>query len=354
MRRSSRIRMRRRLALLGLSLGAALYALAATSVDGVRAEVTNNGLNCVATLNGFDVASLNSESTSSAIEVDKNGTVVVSVTANQPISSYHVDLAFSFRGWTVASDDRVNSTRWSNTINVKDYARFGIGLYRVTATSSGLSGSCDMAALVRVTGNAVPDSIAGDVGAGLAALGIGGLAGGIGKALGGDGGGGDGGSGGDGPGGPANEEVPTPLLPPDDDWCFPGFVMAVLMTVGFMAVGGGGAAPGGGGVAGGATLRRARWRPHIALIPILSGILGTVGGLVLLQQYGIVFPSLTVVILAFVAGLVVSVGLPSLARVVSVRRYNRRVARYERLMANRAARQQQAPPPPPPAPENPA
>ena len=352
-----RTRMRRRFALTGLGITGALYLLAGTSVD-ARAEVTNNGLACTATIQGFNVDSLDSEDTSKAVEVAKSSSVTVSMSSQQTMTSYTVDLAFGFRGWQVADGDSSQNS-WSNVVKVNDYARFGIGLYRVVATSEGPSGTCTMAALVRVTGNPVPDTVAGDVGAALSALGVGGLAGGIGRALGGGSEGGDGGGdsgGGDSGGGgspPTNEEVPTGLLPPDDDWCFPGFVMPMLLTLTFMIMGGGGGgvpASSGAGVATSPRLPRARWRLHIAGIPIISGILGALGVLVLFQQYGIMFPTLRVVIEALVAGVVVAIGLPSLVRIIPVRRWNRRMARREQLMANVARRAAQAGTPPPPAP----
>ena len=357
MRAGTRTRMRRRFALTGLGAAGALYVLAGTSVD-ARAEVTNNGLACHATINGFDVAALDSEDTSKAVEVSKSSSVNVSMTSEQTMTSYTVDLAFGFRGWQVADGDSSQNS-WSNVVKVNDYARFGIGLYRVVATSYGPSGNCTMAALVRVTGNPVPDTVAGDAGAALGALGVGGLAGGIGKALGGGSDGGDsGGGGGDSGGGGSGtspEEVPTGLLPPDDDWCYPGFVMPMLLTLTFMIMGGGGAgvpASSAAGAPASARLPRARWRLHIAGIPIVSGILGALGVLVLFQQYGIMVPSLRVVIEALVAGVVVGIGLPSLVRIIPVRRWNRRMARREQLMANVARRAAQAdtpPPPPPPA-----
>jgi hypothetical protein len=355
MRRSSRIRVQRRLALAGLAVAAGLYVLAGTAID-ARAEIDNEGLSCTGSIAGTSVLGVDSEDVSQAIEVAKDSNVVVTTTADKPIARYTVDLAFGFRGWQVASGSS-SSNSWSNIVKVTDYARFGIGLYRVVAVSTGPDGeSCTMAALVRVIGNPIPDTLAGDAAGALATLSALGIGGGAIKSLGGGSGlppvddstGGGGGSGG---GGSEPEMVPVGLLPPDDDWCFPGFVMAVLMTIGFMAVGGAGA-PAAGPPA--QRLPRARWRPHIAFIPILSGILGAVAVLILFQQYGIMFPSLTVTIEALVAGLVVGVGLPSLLRIIPVRRWNRRVAIIEQARAQRAAAAATTPAPPPMEPEAPA
>src|SRR5262249_61197225 len=48
--------------------------------------------------------------------------------------------------------------------------------------------------------------------------------------------------------------------------------------------------------------RRARWRPRISGIALLSGIVGAVSVLTLLQQYGKLFPTYAMGIRALVAG----------------------------------------------------
>jgi hypothetical protein len=335
--------LRRKVALAGFAAATAFFLMGPGTIH-ASAEITSAGLTCTGSIAGVDVAQRDSENVDQAIDVGQDSTVRVSMTSQQTSSNYAVDLAFSFRGWQVAHG-ATTSNAFQDTIKVNDYSRYGTGLYRVTATMDGPTGSCTAAALVRVNKSPIPDTIAGDIAAGLTILGLGGLALSSGKAAAGgggsdSGGGGDAGAGGGGGTSP-QEEVPTPLLPPDDDWCYPTFVMAALMTVGMMVTGGG-APP----VAAVQRLPRAHWRPRVAGMAIVSSLVGAIGALLLLQQYGKVFPTAGVVIRAGVAAVVIAIAVPSLLRLISVRRYNRRVARYERLMANRAARQAAATTPP--------
>jgi membrane-bound ClpP family serine protease len=73
--------------------------------------------------------------------------------------------------------------------------------------------------------------------------------------------------------------------------------------------------------------RRIRWRPKFSVIGIAGSILGAIGVLVILQQQGWVYPTTTVEIMALVIGLIIGVGVPSLFRLIAVRRINRRAAR---------------------------
>ena len=332
MRRSRR---RRRLALVALGVVGGLYWAASTPLD-ASAEVTNDGLNCKAAIGTFDVGALDSEDDTKAVHVSKDGAVTVSMRADRVIARYTVNVAFTFRGWEAAAGTGTHS-EWSSTVGVDKYARFGVGLYRVVATSFGSDGtsSCTAAALVFVDADPIPGTVAGDLGAAFMGVAFMGLTGSV-----------VGAGSGDGTGGEAKKRgelsgeagIPTGLLPADDGWCYPGMVMPMLLTILLMVLG-----PGGGGVpagpspaAPGPRLRRARWRPHLALIPIASGMLGAIGALVLLQQYGKLFPTLRVVIVALAAGVLVGIALPSLAMVLPVRRYNRRVDALEAAQAEAA------------------
>jgi hypothetical protein len=331
---------RRRLALGGLLTASSLYLWLTVPVN-VQAEVSNDGLNCRATIAGVDVATIDSEKAAQAVSVGQHSSVTVTMTADSPITDYTVELAFALRGWNVAGGSGNGSNTWSTTVKVDQYSRFGVGLYRVVAVSKGAHGSCTAAALVRVQGRPIPDTVGGDVAGALTVLSVLGIGGSAIKSAGGDTEGGDGGGSKDGGGGdspPANEEIPTGLVPPTDNWCFPGFVLPVLMTLAFMVTGGGGPA---GQRQGAQRLPRARWRPRIAGISILSGLLGAIAVVILFQEYAILFPTLQVLIAALVAGLLVGLVLPSLVRIIPVRRWNRRMAARERAVA--------ATPPRPPA-----
>jgi hypothetical protein len=72
---------------------------------------------------------------------------------------------------------------------------------------------------------------------------------------------------------------------------------------------------------------RARWKPRFSVIGIGGSVVGAVGVLVVLQQRGQVFPTLLVEIATVLIGLGVGIVLPSLGRVVAVRRINRTLSR---------------------------
>ncbi len=97
----------------------------------------------------------------------------------------------------------------------------------------------------------------------------------------------------------------------------------------------GGAAPGAGPV----RLRRYHWRPRVSIVGMASGVVGGLAAVVLLQQTGRLFPSYEILGRALVAGLLAGIVIPSLTRVIAVRRANRRVAAREAAI-NAALRRQ--------------
>jgi len=76
-------------------------------------------------------------------------------------------------------------------------------------------------------------------------------------------------------------------------------------------------------------LPRTPWRPYLSVSAISGGVVGAVGVVVLLQEYGRVFPTTGILVRAVAVGLVVGIALPSLARGVRVARANRRTALIE-------------------------
>jgi hypothetical protein len=360
-------RFRRRTALAGLVAGAALY-VGPGFVLHASAEVGNNGLNCQATVAGVDVAGVNSNDAAQAIRVSEHSQVAVAMTADSTISNYTVDMAFSFKGWQVASGTSTSNS-WSNGVNVDSYSRYGIGLYRVSSVSSGPAGVCTAAAMIRVEGAPIPGTVAGDAAAAAGALGLLGLAGGairaargpkeevIGLAA---------MSG--GPSRPVGEMVrPTVTLSQLQDNqdryeeeeranspCHIFFTMAFLMTIGAMVTGGGGTPvvarqP--------RATARMRWHPVFSWVSVISGVLAALGGLVLLQQYSILFPSTTVVSVGLGLGVLAGLLVPSLMRLIRVAKWNRGAAAIDAAIARAtagaapAAAQPPAaaPPAPPPA-----
>jgi hypothetical protein len=74
-------------------------------------------------------------------------------------------------------------------------------------------------------------------------------------------------------------------------------------------------------------VRRVRYRPKVSVLGLVSALVGSLGGLLFMQQRGSVFPTSTVGIITIVVALVSGIALPSLGRVVATRRINRRLAR---------------------------
>jgi hypothetical protein len=75
--------------------------------------------------------------------------------------------------------------------------------------------------------------------------------------------------------------------------------------------------------------RRMAWRPRLSVLGILGGLVAGAGVVVLLQQFSILFPTLTVAIIGLAGGLAAGVLIPSLGALVRTRRVNRKLARLE-------------------------
>ncbi|MGH2691262.1 MAG: membrane protein insertion efficiency factor YidD [Actinomycetota bacterium] len=104
---------------------------------------------------------------------------------------------------------------------------------------------------------------------------------------------------------------------------------ALLLTAGMVAAGGTATS----GHVPARTAPRVHWRPRLSVLGIASGLLFSLGSGVLLQQYGVIWPSLSVGITFLVGGIVIGVLVPSLTRLRVVRRMNRRFEAIERARA---------------------
>ena len=150
----------------GAALTVLLTVVLGTGVAG--AEVDEG---CEATLAGEDVGSRSSTDVDDAIEVGAKDVVEVGGTSDAPIDGYRVEMEFAGFSWEVAADD-TEGTSWSDEVDVADYARYGVGLYRVSAVVTG-EGACSGAVLVEITGKS-PLTTAAGIGA--LVVGAGGLA----------------------------------------------------------------------------------------------------------------------------------------------------------------------------------
>ncbi len=125
---------------------------------------------CTASLAGVDAAGRSASDPDAAIDVGPDDVIDVAVVASQPIGPYSVQLEFAGFRWTVAADE-TGDTSWTKAVEVADYSRFGVGLYRVHAVSGGAA-PCDGAVLVRVTGSPF-GTVAGWAALAVTAIGVG-------------------------------------------------------------------------------------------------------------------------------------------------------------------------------------
>jgi hypothetical protein len=122
---------------------------------------------CTATLNGEDVATATSPA--SAIEVAHDATVTVAGTDDTGAPFTRIDLRFPpLPDITVHDEPNDGGTTWGGSVDVADYATWGVGLYQV----SGGTDDCDGRAWIRVTGRSPFTTVAGGVGLALAAAGL--------------------------------------------------------------------------------------------------------------------------------------------------------------------------------------
>lgn len=151
---------------------AALALLAATGlvVEPADGQVTGG---CSATVNGQDADT--ARSARSAIVVDADDTIVVTGQAPGPITGYDIHLTFAgiripAASGTVGSGE----TSYTRSVDVADYAVYGVGLYRVEGETRGTV--CTGWAYVKVTGRFPLFTVAGAAGAVLTGAGAIGMA----------------------------------------------------------------------------------------------------------------------------------------------------------------------------------
>lgn len=333
-------------------------ALVSPMVTPASAEISGN---CGATFKGVDVAGVSSSSAGDAIDVDDNEVVTVNFTSPTGFTSHHINLEIAGVSRSVASGEDGGDTTWSETVNVKDYAWAGAGLYKVSGTATLTDGStCSGAALINVTRNPLT-TVAGGVAAATTAVGVGAVvASGANSVMQGSSTSGkiDHWSSNweftnveeqkkpEGTSGPISEEqawIETvdlffgPFIP---GWRIPFCLLAAVPAL--VLTGAAMATPGGGPPASssGFKLRRASWLPRITVVGVFGGLLGGLGAAVLLQQYGVRPLTLSQLITGLVVGLIVGIVIPSLGHLWAVMRVNRSVESAETKIKQALAAQQ--------------
>jgi hypothetical protein len=154
----------------------ALVAIAAVVAPSAAAEISGP---CTATINGQNVKDQGVGALDKAITVENGAIVPVTMSAGSEISHLKIQIEFAGMRWTVR-DKASHGKSWSSDVKVKNYAKYGVGLYKVIGSSSG-GVSCSGSALVKVKGNPL-STIAGIVGLVAALAGIAGVAGALGLA----------------------------------------------------------------------------------------------------------------------------------------------------------------------------
>src|SRR4249920_777263 len=133
-------------------LGAVMVAgMAALSVTATTATAGITGP-CTASIAGVSVANQGTGPTAKAIVVKHDASVPVVLTAQGQLSHIHFTMEFPGFSWTVKDKD-VSDPTYSDTIQVKKYAKYGVGLYKVNGSGSGSGFSCSGTALIKVEGN---------------------------------------------------------------------------------------------------------------------------------------------------------------------------------------------------------
>lgn len=338
-----------------IAIGAATFM----SVGTAHAEIDGP---CSATIAGVDVGSVDSGNRDDDIEVSQDQSVAVSGAAAAGFASHKIQLEFAGRRWTVSDEEDDGSASWSDTVNVDDYATYGVGLYKVIGVSTLTDGTtCTGAATVDVDGNPLT-TVAGAAAAGVTAVGaIGALGSGVVAATGSPGPLSEFGPLGEMTGEAWQEQQRTrrrsqemtteeaaqtidrALYNPFFGWfgCLCLAAIAVIMTP-LMAMTGGGGGSGGAGnggeseqtptpSAGGETrLPRAPWLPRVTLVGLVGGFLAGAGSVVLMQQYSIEYPTLAVVLRnVIVMTLIGGVVLPTIGYTISWIRINARIRKLE-------------------------
>lgn len=129
---------------------------------------------CTATIGGKSVANLSTSPTATPVKVKENGKVIVTMRSPGQMTHLKITLNFAGRSWTVKDKD-ISSNSWAESVDVDDYATYGVGLYLVEGVGTGTAFSCTGDGLVEVEGSPFA-TVAGWVAIGLTVLGLGGVA----------------------------------------------------------------------------------------------------------------------------------------------------------------------------------
>jgi hypothetical protein len=148
-----------------------LAAGALTAAPAASASVTGP---CTAVIAGRDMSSLQTGPLEEGVTVDRDSLVPVSMSSDRPLRRLEVELEFAGVRFTV-HDRPIEGTRWSSEVAVDDYGVYGMGVWKVVASTEGDGFTCEATALINVEDEHPLDALAtisGLGGLGLALMGF--------------------------------------------------------------------------------------------------------------------------------------------------------------------------------------
>lgn len=314
--------------------------------------------NCGATFKGVDVSGLDSGKESDAIDVADNEVVAVNMTSSGGFASHEIKLEIAGVSRTISSQTDDGDTQWSDTVNVKDYAWMGAGLYKVSGNATLTDGStCSGAALINVDRFPLT-TVAGGVATAGTVVGLMAVVSSAGAAV--------------REGGRTSAKIedwvgnqlekaanaPPAGPKPEPEWTIFDEIMALfsgpfgpclmIAIPGLILTGVAMVTPQSDEPTGGRRLPRARWLPRFTVAGVLGGLLAGLGVAVLLQQFAVMPLTLTLLIECLVVGVIIGIVLPSIGKLWSVLRVNATVRNAEQRLRAAVAAPPAAPPQMPP------
>jgi len=234
---------------------------------------------CEATIAGVSVKGMDTGPTATPVKLKEHSTVAVAMSAASEISHLAIQLHYGPFSWTV-HDEPSEGTSWSKTLDVDDYSKWGVGLYRATGQSTGSGLACTGEALVEIEGSplSTPAGIAGVAGAVVGAAGLVGSAAVAGAE-----------------GRRRRSEAERRA--------------AARRAEGAEPVGG--------------PPERFRFAPRVSILGLVGGLLVGAGGGLTLQQFAVLYPTTGVMIAELAVGVGTGLVLPSLVRLRGVRAANK-------------------------------
>jgi hypothetical protein len=153
---------------------AALAVLAVGAITGAPSASASTIGPCTGQIAGQDTSTQLIGPLEDPIVVDRDGLVPVRMSSERPLTRLQVELEFAGVRWTV-HDRSTQGTRWASEVPVTDYGVYGMGLWKVVASTEGAGFTCEATALISVEDDHPLDALAtisGLGGLGLALTGL--------------------------------------------------------------------------------------------------------------------------------------------------------------------------------------